>query len=148
MAANITDADAVIALTITNLLPTAVNIQGFAMDDVFSTANVAPTEVMMGVDGGLSGGYVPREKKVTIVLMAASPSNAIFDTWAAGQDAAFTALLGQMQITLPSLGTSWACNNGFLTGYEPTPAAKKIAQPRRFEITFESIVPAPVGAAG
>jgi hypothetical protein len=35
-------------------------------------------------------------------------------------------------------------NRGILTGYNPMPSAKKILQPRKFVITFESVTLSPV----
>lgn len=148
MANNITDADAVIVLTIPLLLPVPTTLNNFAVDDIFDVENVAPTEIQMGADGVMTMGWVPREKKMTIMLNAASTSNIFFDAWAQGQDAASTAFAAGGVITLPSLGMIWIGVNGALTGYKPTPGAKKVAQPRRFEITWNTLLGAPVGSAG
>lgn len=146
--ADLTAANAVIILSVPLVLPVPQQLQGFATDDIFSTAPIVPVETLMGVDGTLSGGYVPREKKTTIMLQANSPSNAFFDAWQASQDASLSAFPAIGMITLPSLGLAFALTTGFLTSYMPTADAKKILQPRRFEITWQTILGSPVGLSG
>ena len=46
-------------------------------------------------------------------------------------------------IRLPGIGTKFTQNNGFLTGYKPLPAGKKLLQPRTHEITWGRVAPAP-----
>lgn len=145
---DVTDANAVFAISVPLWLPLPTQLQGFGMDDIFSTANVTPVQTQMGVDGQLSGGYVPTEKKTTITLAASSASNDFFDAWFAGMDGNLAAYAAEGVITLPSRGSAYTLIRGFLTGYLPINDAKKILQPRRFEITWQSIVRIPVGAAG
>jgi hypothetical protein len=146
--ADLTSANCIIVLSIPLVLPTPQQLQQFATDDIFSTSTVVPVQVEMGVDGTLSGGYVPREKKTMFRLQGNSPSNSLFDAWAATQDANQAAFPAVGTITLPSLGITWALAKGFLTGYMPIVTAKKIIQSREFEITWESIVGSPVGLGG
>lgn len=146
--ADLTSANSIIWLSIPLVLPVPQQLQQFAIDDIFSTAPVVPIEVVMGVDGVLSGGYVPREKKTTFMLQANSPSNQVFDSWSSIQDANTTAYTATGVITLPTLGLTFALTKGFLTSYVPITDAKKILQPRRYEITWQSIIGSPVGVAG
>jgi hypothetical protein len=99
---------------------------------------------MMGVDGKLSGGFVPNARKVKITLQADSASNKIFDDWNAAQETAKEVYIASGVIALQGTGQKYQATRGFLTGYSPMPAAKKVLQPRTFEITFESITPVPV----
>lgn len=145
---NITSADSILILSVAGLLPVPQQIQGFSTDDIFSTANAVPVETMMGIDGNLAGGYVPTEKKTTFSLMASSASNDFFDAWQAGQDANYTAYSAGGLITIPSLGKVFLLTNGFLTGYVAISDAKKVLQPRRFEVTWQSIVGSPIGFSG
>lgn len=145
---DITSSTTVLILSIPLLLPVPQQLQGWAADDIFSTARVVPVETMMGLDGTLSGGYIPTEKKMEIVLMAGSADNDFFDAWQAGQDASLAALPAFGMLTLPALGRAFTLINGYLTGYPPMSDGKKVLQPRRYEITWESIVGSPIGNAG
>ena len=142
--ATITAANAVFTITVASLFPTPQQLQGFAADDVFSHALVAPVETLMGVDGFLSGGWTPQPKVQTIALQADSPSNYIFDTWYSAQETAREVYIADAHITLASIQRSFYCVKGFLTNYPPMADARKILQPRRFSITWEAINTAPL----
>lgn len=145
---DITSANAVLTLSVTDFLPVPQRIQGFATDDIFSVGRVAPVETMMGIDGNLSAGFLFTEKKMEITLMAGSPSNSFFDAVQQAQEAAVQPLTITGVLTLPSRGKSYNLVNGFMTGYPPTENAKKVLQPRQFEITWENIQASPVGSGG
>ena len=146
--ADITSANAVFIISVPDALPVPQQLQGFSTDDIFDADDIAPVEVMMGVDGNLSGGFVFTAKPMSISLMAGSASNTFFDAWQAAQEASTSALVAEGVITLTSLGRAYLCTNGFLTRYKPISDAKKVMQPRRFQITWESIVSAPIGTNG
>jgi hypothetical protein len=141
--ATITAANAVFSISVAQLFQ-AQQLQGFAADDVFSHALVAPVETLMGVDGYLSGGWTPQPKVQTIALQADSPSNVIFDTWYQAQEVAREVYIADAHITLLSIQKSFYCVKGFLTNYPPMADARKILQPRRFTITWEQITTAPL----
>lgn len=140
---SITAASAVVMISIPPLFPIPQPLQGFAADDVYSIPQIKSVETMMGVDGVLSGGFVFVPIPQEIVLQADSASNDVFDTWWTQMQAAEDVYPCQGLIVLKSIGTKYVQTNGFLTGYKPAPDAKKLLQPRRYEITWESIVPAP-----
>ena len=142
--ATITAANAVFTISITSLFPTPQRLQGFAADDVFSHALVAPIETLMGVDGFLSGGWTPQPKVQTIALQADSPSNDIFDAWYAAQEQAREVYVADAHITLQSVLRAFHCVKGFLTNYPPMADARRILQPRRFSITWEQINSVPL----
>jgi hypothetical protein len=144
MPGNITSADASYVITVGGVFTSPVQLQRFSADDIYGTEPIETGELSMGVDGKLSSGYIFVPIKQTIMLQADSPSNAIFDAWNAAERTLVQKLPAQGIITLRSIGTSWACINGFLTSYLPIPDAKKILQPRKFGITWELIQPAPV----
>lgn len=141
---SLTAANATILLTIPNLYPIPQQLQGFAADDVFDTDAIRASEVLMGVDGKLSGGFVYVEVPQNYSIQADSPSALIFDNWYANQRAQQDVFNAYGIISLPGLGQKWAVTNGFLTNFNPIPAAKRLIQPRRFTITWESVSPAPV----
>jgi len=138
--ATITAANSIYMLVIPLLFPVPQQLQGYSADDVFTTDPVEPVEVMMGVDGILSGGWTPTPKPQSISLQADSQSNLIFDTWFSAQQAANDAYIAQATITLPSINRQYVCTRGFLTSYQAIPSVRRVLQPRQFRITWESIV--------
>jgi hypothetical protein len=140
--ADITGANAQFTLAISGLFNAPLPLQGFAADDVFDTDAIESTETLMGVDGILSGGMVNVPVKQTVALQADSPSMFLFDQWWATQRANQMVLFAQGVVVLTSLGTKWALTNGLLTSYKPIPDTKKLLQPRRFGLTWESVSPA------
>ena len=140
---SITAANAVLMLTIPPLFSIPQQLQGFAADDVYDIPTIKSVETMMGVDGVLSGGFVYTEVKQAITLQADSPSNAVFDTWWTQMQAAQDVYVASGLIRLVTLRTKFTQLTGFLTGYKPAPAAKKVLQPRQYEITWGRIVPSP-----
>jgi len=137
--ATITSANSQLSLAINNLFPTPTSIQGYAVDDAFEGESVQQSEVLMGVDGKLSGGKVWNPYKMTIHLQADSPSIFLFDSWRSSQDAAVDVFNASGTIVLPSTGMVYTLSNGFLTMATPFPAVKKTLTPVVYEITWQNI---------
>jgi len=138
--ATITSANAVLSLAINNYFPVPQIIQGFAVDDAFESESVQQSEVLMGVDGTLSGGKIFVPYKMTIHLQADSPSVFLFDAWRNAQNAAVDVFSASGSINLPGTSMVYTLNNGFLTSATPFPAVKKTLTPLVYEITWQSIV--------
>ncbi len=136
---SITAANAVYMLSIFPVFPIPVQLQGFAADDVFSTDPQTVAETSMGVDGLLSAGFVFNAVTQNITLQANSDSNNIFDAWQQAQKAVKDTYFANAVIMLRGIGSKWTMTNGVLTTYPPMPDAKKVLQPRRFGITWESV---------
>lgn len=139
---SITSANATLMLSIGVIFPTPTQIQDFAVDDVTDVDELVSAQTMRGVDGILTGGFVFPDIKQSIMLMADSPSIAIFDQWYNAQVANTTTYTANA-ILVFDVGKKWTFTKGFLTGYKPIPAAKKLLQPQRFNIEWESVVSAP-----
>lgn len=139
---DITNANSVLMLSIAGLYTSPQQLQGYAADDVFDSEPVDSAEIMMGVDGKLSAGFVFKEVAWNITLMAGSGSIDIFDNWYQAQKSAKAPYWASATVYLPSIGKKWAMTNGVLTKFTPMPAGKKVLQPRKFTITFEDISPA------
>jgi hypothetical protein len=139
--ATLTVANSIIMLSVNGLYGTPQQLQGYAADDVFDAEEVDAAETSMGVDGNLSGGLIYVEKPWMISLQSNSPSNDVFDNWIQSQFAQNDIYTADMTIALPGLGTSYAFTNGILKKYPPMPSGKKILQPRKFTIVWESISP-------
>jgi hypothetical protein len=142
--ATLTAANSIILIGVENLFPIPQQMQGFAADDVMDLDGVEPAEVSMGVDGFMSAGWVPVPRRQMITLQADSASNAFFDAWAAGQEAARELYIANGIIRLPSIGMSFALVRGVLTTYKPAPPVRRILQPRQHGITWGSVTAAPI----
>lgn len=140
---DITSANAVFTLGIETLFPTPVQLQGFATDDIYGVAQIKSVETQMGVDGVLSGGFVFVAVPQEITLQADSLSNDVFDAWWAQMQANKGVLRANGLIKLSAISSKFTHTNGFLTGYTPIPAGKRVLQPRKYEITWQNIVPTP-----
>jgi hypothetical protein len=140
----ITSANSVFALTITGLYTSPQILQGYATDDGFSTEAIEVAETVMGLDGHLSGGYVFNPYKQGITLMPDSPAIEIFNNWALAQQAVKEVLIANAAITLPATGKKYVLTRGFLTSFKPIPDVKKVLQSQQYQITWGSIVGAPV----
>jgi hypothetical protein len=142
--AQLTVANSIIMLVIPDLFPVPQRLQGYAADDLMTTTPVKSIETVMGLDGILAAGWYPTPKEQTFVLQANSPSTFMFDEWQQAQEAARDGFAADAFITLPSIGRIYTCLRGFLTEYVAIPDARKILQPRRFQVTWESILGAPI----
>ena len=141
--ASLTSANVILMISIDSLYASPVQIQGFAVDDVFDIPALAVAETMMGVDGILSGGYVNVPVPQTIALQADSVSNQIFDTWGTTQKTINDIYYANMTATFPSLGIKYTLTRGILSSYSPLGSPRKVLQPRRHTITWQSIFPQP-----
>jgi hypothetical protein len=141
----ISGAGSVLTLNIPNVLTGgAVQIQGFATDEAFDIPAIKSAEVMMGVDGIMSSGFVFVVIPQTITLQGDSASNAIFDAWWTQMVSSLTTLPASGLIKTPSILMKYTLGNGILTSYKPISNVKKLLQPRTFEITWQGFAPAPV----
>lgn len=141
--ASITGATTIVMLAIPGLFPVPQQLQGFAADDVFSTDSLESAEILMGVDGKMSAGFVFVPVKQNYIIQADSPSIFLFEQWWASQQQIRDLYRAEGIISLPAVGRKYSMNNGRLTTHHPIPDAKKLLQPRRFTITWESSLPAP-----
>jgi hypothetical protein len=141
---DITSANTVIMLAVANVFPAPVKLQQFAAEDIFDTEDTAPAEVGMGVDGHLFAGVILTPTLQTFTFSPDSPSCPLFDLWNQLQIAGKSLLPANAEILMPSLSQSWTMTNGVLSRFKPMPQAKKVLQPRQFQITWESASPAPI----
>jgi hypothetical protein len=139
----LTSANSSFALAVPPAIAAPQLLKGYATDDTFMVEAVEEAQVLMGVDGKLSGGFVFNPFKMTITLQADSESNDLFSIWSAYQRATKEVAVASATIILPSVSKKFICSKGFLTSKAPFPDAKKILQPRRYQITWELIIEAP-----
>jgi hypothetical protein len=140
---SITAANTVFMLTQATLLPNAVQLQGFAADDVTDMDPVDILEELMGVDGTLSFGFVWMERRQKVSLQADSVSNAVFDRINAQQEAVQDVYPLGGSVTFPALGLIFNLINGALKTYKPMPQAQKILRPREYRLVWNKVIVAP-----
>ena len=138
----ITSANSIFQLAIAGLYTTPQQLHGYATDDIFSTEALDSAEVLMGVDGVMSAGFVFVPVKQNITLQADSISNDIFDVWYAAQQSQRELYRATGLLVLPAIGRKWTMTNGVLSGYSPAPDIGKTLKPRKFTFTWNGISPA------
>ena len=82
-------------------------------------------------------------KLKSISIQADSASNLFFEAWHAAEQTAREKFRANAQIVLASVGMVYTCSNGVLTHYTVIADAKKVLQPRKYGITWESVVGVP-----
>ena len=140
--ASITGATSAIVITIPGVFAQPQQLQGFAADDVFEGDPIESNEVLMGVDGILSGGFVYQPVQQNFALQADSASIFVFDQWWNFMQAAQDVFPANATIKLSVIGKNYTMTKGFLTNYKPIPDIKKLLQPQHFRITWQSVLPA------
>lgn len=140
---DITSANSVLMLGVTNLFTVPQQLAGFSADDMYEMAAVDTKEVVMGADGNLSAGYIPQIKVMSVTLQADSASNTFFETIYAAEEAAQTPFFMFGTISQPSVSRIYALTKGVLKNYTPLAAAKKTLAPRKFEIHWQVTLGAP-----
>jgi len=130
-------------LGVTNLFAVPQQLQGFAQDDMYSMAAVDNKEIMIGVDGILSAGWIPQVKVLEVTLQADSSSNTFFESVYAAEEAAKSVFFFFGVISQPAVNKSYTLINGVMKNYTPLAAGKKTLQPRKFEIHFQTTIGVP-----
>jgi hypothetical protein len=120
-----------------------VKWEGYSTDSAFSSELVKFTETRMGVDGQMSGGYVPTIKVVTVDFEASSATVPKLMDLMMLAEATRTPQAVVVTITIPSVGKKFVCT-GFITDGKFLFDAKKMLEPMQYKFDFESIVPMPI----
>jgi hypothetical protein len=145
---SITSANAKLTLTASSdagIIVGPFTVQGYAQDAAFAVEPVDSAEVLMGVDGKLAAGYLPRITKFTVSLMANSPSRPLFETVDNAQKVLGDILTLNGALAAPSLGVAYALVKGVLSRLTPIPTARRsFSEPVVYELSFESVTPAPI----
>lgn len=139
---SITSSNSVFTIIVPGLFPVPVQLSGYATDKAFVTEALDLAEVLMGVDGKMSAGYVPNPVKQTITLQADSKSKSVFNLIITATKTAQEVFYISGSISLPSTGESFTLTRGILTNGKQIPDAQKVLQPMDFTITWESVNPA------
>lgn len=137
--ATITSANSVYQLSVADLYPSAQKLQGYAADDAFVAEAIDLAEVVMGVDGRMSAGFVFTPVQQTVTIMPDSPSLEIFETIMNATQTAREVYRCNATIVLPAIKRKYSLKNGVLTRAPQMPGVRKTLQPVAFTITWEKI---------
>lgn len=140
----LTAANSIITLSVPNLIPSPVQLQGFATDNIFESDAVETAETKMGVDGNLSAGIVLVETPFTVHLQADSDSNLLFETWDQTQQQQKDVYFGDITVALPSVQRVYTLTKVVLKTSNRLPNAARTMQPRAYHMVAQSVVGAPI----
>ncbi|MGK8226359.1 phage tail fiber protein [Atlantibacter hermannii] len=141
MAGNtITSADAIFALTVTNLYPSAQTLEGYAADAMFALGDTEMAVTVRGADGKLSGGFVFGQYLQTITIMPDSPSRDVFETWQLTSQTSKAVFRCNATIILPAIGRKYTLTNGVLVRVKAIPDAQRVLQAATYQIDWENVV--------
>lgn len=141
MAGNtITSADAIFALTVTNLYPSAQALEGYAADAMFALGDTEMAVTVRGADGKLSGGFVFGQYLQTITIMPDSPSRDVFETWQLTSQTSKAVFRCNATIILPAIGRKYTLTNGVLVRVKAIPDAQRVLQAATYQIDWENVV--------
>lgn len=142
---SITSADSTFVISSADFALAATVLEGYAADAAFAVDNADTAETMLGVDGKLSAGWIPRSYNQTITLQADSKSRAVFDALVAAQDVSRNVFRLNGVINLPGNQYSYTLSRGVLKNYSAMPNAQRVLQPMTFVIEWERVLPVPIG---
>lgn len=142
---SITSADSTFVLSSSDFALAATILEGYAADAAFAMDNADTAETMLGVDGKLSAGWIPRSYNQTITLQADSKSRALFDALVTAQDATRNVFRLNGVINLPGNQYSYNLTRGVLKNYTAMPTAQRVLQPMTFVIEWERVLAVPIG---
>lgn len=140
MARTLTNANSVLTLAVGDLDIGPVQLQGFGTNDMFDTIAIKSAEVMVGVDGVKSQGYIAFLVPFKFTLQADSLSIDIMDAIQEAQEAARETYELSMSLSAPGLGKLWTFINGTLTEFKKTPKGEKLMQAQSYEVTFGKMI--------
>ncbi len=136
---DITSTNSTVILTVEDLFPQGVTLEGFSVDTIVSSDEVTMAEVRMGVDGKLASGYVPSPKSVTISLEANSPSQEVFNIVYGATEVTKKIYKCKLEVTVPSLNRTYNWIDGCIVSGKPTSDVKKTLDPTSWKMTFTSL---------
>lgn len=125
-------------------LPVPTIIEGFAADSAFLFDTPAVAEVVMGVDGKMSAGYLPSITRMTIQLQADSPSVRYFEDLFAAVKAARDVAWLYGSVALAGIGKSYTLTKGVMEQFTQAPPVGKILQPQTVQIAWNDVQPVPL----
>lgn len=141
---DITSANSSFALRVAQVFAVPQLIQGYAADDAFTQEKYQLAETRMGVDGLLSAGFTPSEKRITVNLQPDSTALAAFLRWASACEQAKTSFVGGATILYPSINLGFTLGTLFFTETQGMPSAKRIIDVFSVDLKYQDLTPFPI----
>lgn len=141
----ITAANFTFTMTAAGLFTSPQTIQQCDVDDALDVDPIENGEFVKGVDNFLAMGWKPSMPKLSVHLMANSPSNSFYDTVFAYEQTNKTKVLLQGILSLPAVGTQWTLVNAGLFSYMPLPPVKQTLKGRTHILIMDQLPYAPIG---
>lgn len=141
--ASITSANSSFTLTAAGLLTSPEELSGYATDDAWDTEDVELAEVVIGVDGKKSAGFIYALVTMVVHFQADSPSNDLFEEIIRQTKLQRETFSLGGQLIVPATSKVYECIDGTLTRGKILPDGKKTLQPRTFTIVWQTIEGAP-----
>lgn len=141
---DITAANSVFTITVPGLYNAPITLQNYAADRAFETEARELAETAMSIDGYLNAGWVPNPVTQTIALAASSESALVFEAIVMAQDSRRGLYRMGAEIQLPAIGRKYTMVRGLLRSIVSLPGAGRVLEARRFEITWERVLPAAI----
>ncbi len=136
---DITSANSIMTIQADPIIPSPVQLQNFATDQIATTDEMVIAEARMGPDGGLAMGYTPQPVAFTLMLEANSPSQqTLFDLSGAIRA---NRRIYDVTITLdcPSLKKRYIFERGGLISSSVMPNPKKVHDPTSWKFQFATV---------
>lgn len=143
MGRSLTSSNGVLAMYPVGLLTIPQQITGFTAEDIFDSENIVNSELVVGLHNKVVSGWLPNVVKQKVTLMANSSSNLLFEAWYATEQAKRKKLKAIGVWTPFNLGMIYLLYNGTLTSYSAMAGAKRLMQPRSYEITWQDVIALP-----
>ncbi len=137
----ITGSSLIFTFSVQTYSPAPVTIQGYSPDASVDGESMAIAEVMKGIDGFGSAGFLNTTLVTPFEIIADQPSCAFIDGWAAAEKvlngSVGDVLYAQNAVlTYPGLGTKFNATQGVLRNYKPVPTGQRLLRPRQFTIEW------------
>lgn len=136
--ATITSANSTLMLAVGGIAPVPQQIQGFTADAAWAFDDITNKEIVMGLDGNMSAGFVFVPKPMKITIMANSPSASLFDLWYSSEETTKEVFYADGTAVYPAIGKKFTLTKGVLSRTKVAPTVGKTLQPTEYEITWES----------
>lgn len=134
----LTTANAVVALSVSELFPVPQIIDEFEANNPFSLDDMVIAETVMALDGTLQGGYVPSMVTWTLSLLPTSSSKQFFVDWMQASKTAQTLYRCKGNVTIPGEKANYTLVNGILVSGGVMPSVRKMQQSVTYKIQFSS----------
>jgi len=136
---DITSANCTLFLTVEEIYPGGIELQRFSTDQAFSQGETQIAETRMGVDGGMSAGFTPNIKAVTVML---EPNSDSYDALAKLYKAMETnrkIYSCTLVARAPALGIEWSWSEGTLQTGTIVPSAQRVFAPTTWVFHFQTL---------